>query len=170
MSILDKHPAPWTCSGGILVDGNGSWLADDLHLAEQLGSDSAKDAVERLILAAPVLLECVRAFVSDDCPNDLTPFNILLSNIEGDGECSQCSQLDIATFLAWLKGRGPAPKSKAKQERDELLESLKEVAQVFATEGPQNILPLRFRIHALLARVVGKDEIGIALPRIEGGK
>jgi hypothetical protein len=166
MSILDKRPAPWRLGKhrDVIVDATceaGAECFEDGRVAGVTSSEDiafASSEVERLILAAPVLLACVRAFVSDDCPRDLTPFNVLLSNIEGDGECSP---IDAPAFLAWLGNRGPAPRDGGKvedatsvrRERDELLAALKECAQIFSTEGPQNILPLRSKVDALIARL-----------------
>ena len=53
MSILDKHPAPWTFDGDTydFVDSNGHAV----HPAK----------AKRLILAAPELLAVVKAFVAN---------------------------------------------------------------------------------------------------------
>ena len=55
-------PGPWTEDCGIVKDANGVMIVDDLH--RPMGeNDAQENFVRRLILAAPELLEAVKALV-----------------------------------------------------------------------------------------------------------
>lgn len=133
MSILDKHPAPWKYTDGAIYDGRGKCVLSSDYVEIEGSGEVQPDleietSLERLILAAPILFECVKAFVSEDEPRDLTPFNILIDDIEGTNECDPIiTEPSLSAFLAWLRKRGPAPKSQAEKERDELLAALKDL-------------------------------------------
>jgi hypothetical protein len=149
MSILDKHQAPWTfaeprddspedTNTGSIVSARGrvvAW-AESIPSGRDAGMAFSDEQAKRLILAAPVLLECVKTFVFEDEPRDMTPFNILLDDIEGTNTCDPIiTEPSLSAFLSWLRKRGPAPKSKAERERDELLAALKSLTRFVPNTG-----------------------------------
>jgi len=99
MSILDKHPAPWTRhESGSVVDANVHLVMDEMSAAYGMKDG---EAVERLILAAPVVLLALAAVVSEDGPRDLTPINLLVAWLKGE---PGSPAIDLGEFVKWLRG------------------------------------------------------------------
>jgi hypothetical protein len=62
-----KHPGPWRQEYGAIIDSDGGTVADDCHIPLSLTDDCQDDGCQgyatRLVLAAPELLEALKALL-----------------------------------------------------------------------------------------------------------
>lgn len=158
MSILDKHPAPWgieELTTSPPIPRAITCSSPNIHHVMRIGENAvgrnelqfADEQVKRLILAAPELLGSLQE---------------ICRKAEAHGSLSSQSVAILhARELVASIDSGPAPKSKAEKERDELLAALKALVtesasteMVFADQRPAGWNPPALEAaRALIARI-----------------